>query len=90
MAKEKVTLTLDAGNLSQLRALVGNRSLSAGMDEALSDRLARLRHQAAVDAWLEGLETADGAVSPTALAHAEEAFAQLDEKPADDPARRAG
>lgn len=92
MAKEKVTLTLDADNLAQLRNLVGNRSLSAGMDEALADRLAHLRHLAAVDTWLAELEATDGPVSEAAMAYADETFAQWDAtaRTAADPVRRAG
>jgi hypothetical protein len=56
MAKEKVTLTLDAENLAALRALVGPRSLSAAVDAAVAERLARLQHLAAVDEWLVELD----------------------------------
>lgn len=52
MAKEKVTLTLDAERLAALRAQVGNRSLSVGVDAAIAAYLDRLTHQAAVDEWL--------------------------------------
>ena len=49
MAKEKVTLTLDAGRLAELRGRVGGRSVSAAVDAALAAYLDRLRHLAAVD-----------------------------------------
>lgn len=56
MAKEKVTLTLDAERLAALRARVGNRSLSAGVDAAITAYLDRLMHQAAVDEWLAQMQ----------------------------------
>ncbi|MGH8904762.1 MAG: CopG family transcriptional regulator [Egibacteraceae bacterium] len=62
MAKEKVTLTLDAGSLRELRDRVGNRSLSAAVDAAVAAYLARLRHLAAVDEWLLELEREHGPV----------------------------
>jgi hypothetical protein len=67
MAKEKVTLTLDADNLAALRSLVGPRSLSAAVDRAIVDRLARLRHLAAVDEWLADLDAEHGPVPPETL-----------------------
>ncbi|MGH8933397.1 MAG: CopG family transcriptional regulator [Egibacteraceae bacterium] len=62
MAKEKVTLTLDAGRLAELRGLVGGRSLSAAVDAAVAAYLARLRHFAAVDEWLAEREREHGPV----------------------------
>ncbi|MGQ0772915.1 MAG: hypothetical protein ACT4NY_00595 [Pseudonocardiales bacterium] len=56
MAKERVTLTLDAERLAALRAQVGNRSLSAGVDAAIAAYLDRLMHQAAVDEWLAQMQ----------------------------------
>ena len=56
MAKEKVTLTLDAETLRGLRALVGSRSLSAAVDTAVAAHVQRLRNLAAVDEWLLELE----------------------------------
>lgn len=67
MAKEKVTLTLDAGNLASLRSLVGPRSLSATVDHAIAAHVARMKHLAAVDEWLEELETQHGPVPPETL-----------------------
>lgn len=66
MAREKVTLTLDADRLKKLRALVGARSLSAAVDSAVGAYLARLRHLAAVDEWLLDLEREHGPVPPEA------------------------
>jgi hypothetical protein len=67
MAKEKVTLTLDAENLAGLRALVGAKSLSASIDSAVAAHLARLRHLAAVDEWLAELEQKHGPIPSETL-----------------------
>lgn len=62
MPKEKITLTLDAGRLAELRAQVGSRSVSAAVDAALVAYLDQLRHGAAVDEWLTELERDHGPV----------------------------
>jgi len=62
MAKEKVTLTLDAAKLQELRALVGVRSLSASVDEAIAAYVQHKRHLGAVDEWLAELERKHGPV----------------------------
>jgi hypothetical protein len=62
MAKEKVTLTLDAAKLQELRSLVGARSLSAGVDEAIEAYVQHKRHLGAVDEWLAELERQHGPV----------------------------
>jgi len=67
MPKEKVTLTLDSGNLAALRALVGSRSLSASVDRAIAAQVARMKHLAAVDEWLEELEKVHGPIPPETL-----------------------
>ncbi|MDQ3757885.1 MAG: CopG family transcriptional regulator [Actinomycetota bacterium] len=67
MAKEKVTLTLDAARLAELRTTVGARSLSAAVDNAVAAYLSRLRHLAAVDEWLSELERDHGPVPPETL-----------------------
>lgn len=67
MAKEKVTLTLDAGNLAALRSIVGSRSLSASIDRAIAAHVARMKHLAAVDEWLEELEDEHGPIPPETL-----------------------
>jgi hypothetical protein len=67
MAKEKVTLTLDAEKLSGLRALVGAKSLSASVDAAIAGHLARLQHLAAVGEWLAELEQKHGPIPPETL-----------------------
>jgi hypothetical protein len=67
MAKEKVTLTLESKNLTALRGLVGSRSLSASVDQAIAAHVARLKHLAAVDEWLGELEQKHGPVPPETL-----------------------
>jgi hypothetical protein len=67
MAKEKVTLTLDSGNLAALRSVVGSRSLSASIDRAIAAHVARMKHLAAVDEWLEELEETHGPIPPDTL-----------------------
>ena len=67
MAKEKVTLTLDTETLAELRKLVGPRSLSAAVEAAVEERVARLKHLAAVDTWLAELDQAYGPVPPETL-----------------------
>lgn len=67
MAKEKVTLTLETENVAALRSLAGARSLSAAIDSAVAERVARLRHLAAVDEWLSELDRAHGPVPPETL-----------------------
>jgi hypothetical protein len=62
MAKEKVTLTLDADQLEDLRRITGARSLSAAVDAAVAAYLARLRHLASVDEWLAELEREHGPI----------------------------
>lgn len=62
MAKEKVTLTLDASRLAELRSLVGARSLSSAVDAAVDAHVARLRHLRAVDEWLADMELEHGPV----------------------------
>lgn len=67
MAKEKVTLTLDAGQLEELRRVSGARSLSAAVDNAVAGYLAKWRHLAAVDDWLSELERVHGPVPTETL-----------------------
>jgi hypothetical protein len=74
MAKEKVTLTLDAAKLAKLRTLVGARSLSSTVDAAIDAELARRRHFAAVDAWLLELDKKYGAVSDETMTWASGVF----------------
>ena len=67
MAKEKVTLTLDSRSLEALRALVGRRSLSSAVDQAVSAYVARARHLTAVDEWLAELEAEHGPTAPETI-----------------------
>ena len=67
MAKEKVTLTLDSDQLAELRSLVDTRSLSATVDDAVAERLARLRHVRAINEWLEELADEHGPIPQDAL-----------------------
>lgn len=67
MPREKVTLTLDAERLAQLRELVGARSLSAAVNDAVAAYLARMHHLDAVDEWLADLEREHGPIPPETL-----------------------
>ena len=67
MAKEKVTLTLDADSLRHLRTAVGSRSLSAAVDSAVRAYVDRMRHLAAVDEWLAEMERQHGPVPAETL-----------------------
>ena len=74
MAKEKVTLTLDTDVLRELRETVGARSLSATVEVALRDYLARVRHLHAVDKWLAEMEREHGPIPPKTLDWAAQVF----------------
>ena len=78
MAKEKVTLTLDADQLGELRDLAGARSLSAAVDKAVAAHLGRWRHLAAVDEWLADLERQHGPVPAGTLEWAAQIVDQWD------------
>ena len=67
MSRSKVTLTLSTEHVEALRDLVGARSLSAAVDQAVAAHLARLRHLAAVDEWLADMEREHGPIPPHAL-----------------------
>lgn len=91
MAKEKVTLTLDAAQLDELRRLVRARSLSAVVDSAVSAYLAKWRHLAAVDDWLAELERDHGPVPAETLEWAAQVVERWQAGHGDrGPARRAG
>jgi hypothetical protein len=87
MPKEKVTLTLDTDQLEELRSLVGARSLSSTVDQAVASYLSRLRHLRAVDEWLAELEAEHGPVEPETLQWA--ARIVDDWESTGEPARRA-
>jgi hypothetical protein len=78
MVKEKVTLTLDSTKLQELRALVGTRSLSASVDEAIAAYVQHRRHLGAVDEWLAELERAHGPVRVETLEWAARVVDQWD------------
>jgi hypothetical protein len=67
MGKEKVTLTLEAEQLEELRSLAGSRSLSAAVDSAVGAYLAKLRHLDAVDDWLAEMERDHGPIPAETL-----------------------
>ena len=87
MAKEKVTLTLDAANLAELRRLVGTRSLSSAIDTALKAHLDHLRHLDHVDEWLAEMDDEYGPVPTQTL---EWAARVVDEWVEAKPRRQAG
>jgi hypothetical protein len=67
MTREKVTLTLDADKLRELRELVGARSVSAAVENAVSAYLFHLRHLSAVDEWLVEMEREYGPIPSESL-----------------------
>lgn len=90
MPKEKVTLTLDAGRLGELRDLVGSRSLSAAVDAAVAAYVARLQHLAAVDEWLLELEREHGPVPAETLEWAARLVGDWEATKPDGQRRRVG
>ena len=62
-----MTLTLDSERLRELRSLVGARSLSAAVDDAVSAYLSKARHLAAVDEWLAEMDRDHGPVPAETL-----------------------
>ncbi len=90
MVKEKVTLTLDATKLQELRTLVGARSLSASVEEAIEAYVQRRRHLSAVDEWLAELERAHGPVPVETLEWAARLVDQWDASRGGRRRRRAG
>ena len=78
MAKEKVTLTLDAAQLAELRDVAGARSLSAAVDSAVAAYLSRLRHLTAVDEWLADMERDHGPIPNETLEWAAQLVEQWD------------
>jgi len=78
MAKEKVTLTLEATQLEELRRVAGARSLSAAVDSAVAAYLSRMRHLAAVDDWLVEMERDHGPIPSETLEWAAQLVEQWD------------
>lgn len=62
-----MTLTLDAELLADFRRLVGSRSLSAEVERAVAERMAKLKHLAAVDDLLRELDEAHGPIPADTL-----------------------
>jgi predicted nucleic acid-binding protein len=85
-----VTLTLDAENVAALRSLVGARSLSAAVDAAVAERVARLRHLAALDGWLAELDAQHGPAPAETLEWAARLVADLAEPGHGDRQRQPG
>lgn len=71
-------MTLDAAKLQELRALVGARSLSASVEEAIESYVQRRRHLSAVSEWLAELERAHGPVPVETLEWAARLIDQWD------------
>lgn len=90
MPKEKVTLTLDAEQLEELRNTVGARSLSAAVDSAVAAYLGRLRHLTAVDEWLADLERDHGPIPSETLEWAAQLVEQWSANSAPRSERRTG
>jgi hypothetical protein len=90
MAKEKVTLTLDADQLDELRRIVGTRSLSAAVDRAVAAYLTRMRHLAAIDDWLADLERQHGPVPNETLEWAAQLVEEWDKSRSPQTKRRPG
>ena len=67
MAKEKVTLTLDAKNLAAFQSFVDQRSLQASPAQPISEHVAQRHELVAVDDWLQELEAEHGPVPPETL-----------------------
>jgi hypothetical protein len=88
MAKEKVTLTLDADKLEELRNVGGRRSLSASVNGAIAAYLTRVRHLSAVDEWLAEMDREHGPVPAKTLEWAATLVDEWDH--ARGEARRAG
>ena len=87
MPKEKVTLTLDTARLNELRDLVGSRSISAAVDDAVGAHVLRLRHLAAVDDWLAELERVHGPIQPETLEWAAQLIERWESSAAQPPRR---
>jgi predicted transcriptional regulator len=90
MAKEKVTLTLDSAQLNELRSVVGARSISAAVDQAVAAYLVRTRHLAAVDEWLAELEREHGPLPAETLEWAAQIVERWDSQRAAGGSRQAG
>lgn len=88
MTKEKVTLTLDAEQVEELRSIAGARSLSAAVNGAVAAYLTKWRHLAAVDDWLADLEREHGPIPAETLEWAAQLVARWDASRAQPSKRR--
>jgi hypothetical protein len=88
VAKEKITLTLDAEQVEELRRIAGARSVSAAVDSAVAAYLTKWRHLAAVDDWLAELEREHGPVPPETLEWAAQLVDRWDARRAQPSKRR--
>ncbi len=66
--KTKLSVTLDAAVVDELRQRVGARGLSAAVNHAVVAEVGRLRRAAALDRWLAELETSDGPIDEARVA----------------------
>ncbi|MGI8776948.1 MAG: CopG family transcriptional regulator [Acidimicrobiales bacterium] len=74
--KTKLSVTLDAAVVDELRQRVGARGLSAAVNQAVVAEVDRLRRAAALDQWLAELETSDGPVDEARVARFEALLCQ--------------
>lgn len=77
MAKRKITVTVDEYLVDRLRKLPGD-SVSAVVNQALSEHVERLERLEALDRMLEDWDRELGPTSPAAQARAKAAFDELD------------
>lgn len=59
MATQKVSVTLEAGAIARARQMAGRRGLSAYLDAALSEKLAREQQRRSILDYLDALEASD-------------------------------
>lgn len=65
--KIKISITLDAEAVEELRARAGTRGFSAAINAAVRKEVERLRREQALDRWLSELEDEEGPVSPDVI-----------------------
>ena len=77
MAKRKITVTIDDYLVDQLRRLPGD-SVSAVVNQALSEHVERLARREALSRMIDDWERELGPTSPESQASAKAAFDELD------------
>ena len=77
--KIKLSVTLDAHPVRDLRRRVGARGVSAAVNQALHHELARLDRDDALDAWLAELDVEDGPIPADAIDRWEQIWQDVDE-----------